>query len=200
MKQVPGDLSGITLAIESIKNGGVVIFPTDTVYGIGCDPYNEGAVERIYELKNRDSTKPLPVLAYSKQILEDIVEFDSITNLITSKFWPGQLTIVLPLKDKKLKKLSGIKNTLAVRVPSNKCTLSLLKECKLIVGTSANISGKDACTDPISIEKEISGCDVFLNDGIIHNSTASTIIAIENKNFKILRRGNISENDLAEAL
>ena len=62
------------------------------------------------------------------------------------------------------------------------------------------ISGKDACTDPISIEKEISGCDVFLNDGIIHNSTASTIIAIENKNFKILRRGNISENDLAEAL
>ena len=65
MKQVPSDLSGITLAIESIKNGGVVIFPTDTVYGIGCDPYNEDAVERIYELKNRDSAKPLPILGLS---------------------------------------------------------------------------------------------------------------------------------------
>ena len=200
MREVSNDSAGIALAVQSIKDGGVVIFPTDTVYGIGCNPYDKNAIDRIFKIKKRDNTKSLPVLAYSKQILEDIVEFDSITNLITSKFWPGQLTIVLPLKDKKLKKLSGIKNTLAVRVPSNKCTLSLLKECKLIVGTSANISGKDACTDPISIEKEISGCDVFLNDGIIHNSTASTIIAIENKNFKILRRGNISENDLAEAL
>jgi len=200
MKQISCDSDGIRFAVESIKKGQVIIFPTDTVYGIGCDPYDDDAIDRIFKIKKRDNTKSLPVLAYSKQILEDIVEFDSITNLITSKFWPGQLTIVLPLKDKKLKKLSGIKNTLAVRVPSNKCTLSLLKECKLIVGTSANISGKDACTDPISIEKEISGCDVFLNDGIIHNSTASTIIAIENKNFKILRRGNISENDLAEAL
>ena len=200
MKQISCDSDGIRFAVESIKKGQVIIFPTDTVYGIGCDPYDDDAIDRIFKIKKRDNTKSLPVLEYSKQIMEDIVEFDSITNLITSKFWPGQLTIVLPLKDKKLKKLSGIKNTLAVRVPSNKCTLSLLKECKLIVGTSANISGKDACTDPISIEKEISGCDVFLKDGIIHNSTASTIIAIENKNFKILRRGNISENDLAEAL
>ena len=68
MKQVSSDSAGIALAIESIKNGGVVIFPTDTVYGIGCDPYNEDAVERIYELKNRDSRKPLPILGYSKQI------------------------------------------------------------------------------------------------------------------------------------
>ena len=170
MKQISCDSDGIRFAVESIKKGQVIIFPTDTVYGIGCDPYDDDAIDRIFKIKKRDNTKSLPVLAYSKQILEDIVEFDSITNLITSKFWPGQLTIVLPLKDKKLKKLSGIKNTLAVRVPSNKCTLSLLKECKLIVGTSANISGKDACTDPISIEKEISGCDVFLNDGIIHLS------------------------------
>ena len=62
MKQVSSDSAGITLAIESIKNGGVVIFPTDTVYGIGCDPYNEDAVERIYQLKNRDSRKPLSLI------------------------------------------------------------------------------------------------------------------------------------------
>ena len=97
MKQISCDSDGIRFAVESIKKGQVIIFPTDTVYGIGCDPYDADAIDRIFKIKKRDNTKSLPVLAYSKQILEDIVEFDSITNLITSKFWPGQLTIVLPL-------------------------------------------------------------------------------------------------------
>ena len=200
MKQVPSDLSGITLAIESIKNGGIIIFPTDTVYGIGCDPYNEGAVERIYELKNRDSAKPLPILGYSKRILENIVEFDETTNRIAEKFWPGRLTIVLPLKDDKLKKLSRGTNTLAVRVPNNKCVLAFLKKCELVVGTSANISGKEPFTDPQNIENELIDCDIFLNDGIIQSYGASTVIKIENGEIKILRSGDISENDLVGEL
>ena len=200
MKQVPSDLSGITLAIESIKNGGVVIFPTDTVYGIGCDPYNEDAVERIYQLKNRDSTKPLPVLAYSKRVLENIVEFDETASRIAEKFWPGRLTIVLPLKDDKLKKLSRGTNTLAVRVPNNKCVLAFLKKCELVVGTSANISGKEPFTDPQNIENDVIDCDIFLNDGIIQSSGASTVIKIENEEIKILRSGDISENDLVREL
>ena len=200
MKQVSSDSAGITLAIESIKNGGVVIFPTDTVYGIGCDPYNEDAVERIYELKNRDSRKPLPILGYSKRFLENIVEFDEITNRIAEKFWPGRLTIVLPLKDDKLKKLSRGTNTLAVRVPNNKCTLAFLKKCELIVGTSANISGREPFTNPQNIENELINCDIFLNDGIIQSSGPSTVIKIENGKIKILRSGSISKNDLVGEL
>ena len=200
MKQISCDHIGITLTAKSIKNGSVVIFPTDTIYGLGCNPYNENAVDRIYKIKKRDKTKQLPVLGYSKQILEDIVKFDAYANKIADKFWPGELTIVLPLKDDKLKKLSGSENTLAVRVPNNKCALSLLKECKLIVGTSANISGKKSFTDPKNIESNISKCDIFLNGGIIPNSSASTIIKIENKDIKILRCGNISKNDLVDAL
>ena len=200
MKQISCDPTGITLTAESIKNGAVVIFPTDTVYGIGCNPYNESAVDRIYKIKKRDKTKQLPILGYSKQILEDIVKFDAYTNKIADKFWPGELTIVLPLKDDKLKKLSGSENTLAVRVPKNKCALSLLKKCKLIVGTSANISGKEPFTNPQNIENDISKCDIFLNGGIIQNSNVSTIIKIQNKDIKILRYGNISKNDLVEAL
>ena len=200
MKQVFSDSNGIALAAQSIKDGQVVIFPTDTVYGIGCNPYDENAVNRIYTIKKRDETKPLPILGYSKHILENIVKFDEISNRIVEKFWPGQLTVVLPLKDSRLKKLSGIGDTLAVRIPNNKCTLSLLKECKLIVGTSANISGKEPFTNPQNIENDISKCDIFLNGGIIQNSNASTIIKIQNKNIKILRYGNISKNDLVEAL
>ena len=200
MKQVSSDSAGIALVIESIRNGGVVIFPTDTVYGIGCDPYNEAAVKRIYELKNRDSTKPLPILGYSKRFLENIVEFDEITNRIAEKFWPGRLTIVLPLKDDKLKRLSRGTNTLAVRVPNNKCALAFLKKCELIVGTSANISGREPFTNPQNIENELINCDIFLNDGIIQSSGPSTVIKIENGKIKILRSGGISKNDLVGEL
>ena len=78
MKQISCDPIGVTLTAESIKNGAVVIFPTDTVYGIGCNPYDENAVSRIYTMKKRDETKPLPILGYSKHILENIVKFDEI--------------------------------------------------------------------------------------------------------------------------
>jgi L-threonylcarbamoyladenylate synthase len=200
MKQVSSDLTGIALTVQSIKNGEVVIFPTDTVYGIGCNPYDENAVDRVYRLKKRNRIKPLPILGYSKYDLESIVKFDDITNRITDKFWPGQLTIVLPLIDDKLKKLSGGLTTLAVRVPNNKCTLSLLKECKLIIGTSANISGEKPFTDPKNIENGVPDCDVLLNDGEIQSSGTSTIIEIKNGGIRILRSGSISEKDLVDTL
>ena len=121
MKQISCDPTGITLTAESIKNGAVVIFPTDTVYGIGCDPYNQNAINRIFAIKKRDKTKQLPILGYSKKKLEDIVKFDVYASKIADKFWPGELTMVLPLKDDKLKKLSGSENSLAVRVQNNNC-------------------------------------------------------------------------------
>ncbi len=200
MKQVSSDLTGIALTVQSIKNGEVVIFPTDTVYGIGCNPYNENAVDRVYTAKKRNRTKPLPILGYSKSDLENVVKFDDITNRIADKFWPGQLTIVLPLIDDKLKKLSGGLTTLAVRVPNNKCALSFLKECKLIVGTSANIAGEKPFTDPKNIEGVVPDCDIFLNDGAIQSSGASTIIEIQNGGIRILRSGSISEKDLVDTL
>ena len=200
MKQVVNDSIGVSTAIKSFKNGGVIIFPTDTVYGVGCNPYDEKAVKRIYELKNRDSIKPLPVLGYSKRVLENIVEFDAIANTIAEKFWPGRLTIILPLKDDRLKMLSNGEDSLAVRVPNNKCILSLLKECELIVGTSANISGKEPFTDPQKLANEILDCDIFVNGGKIHSTGASTIIEIVNQQIKILRSGDISENDLVKIL
>ena len=200
MKQVSSDLTGIALTVQSIKNGEVVIFPTDTVYGIGCNPYDENAVDRVYTAKKRNRTNPLPILGYSKSDLENIVKFDDITNRIADKFWPGQLTIVLPLIDDKLKKLSGGLTTLAVRVPNNKCTLSFLKECKLIVGTSANIAGEKPFTDPKNIEGVVPDCDIFLNDGAIQSSGASTIIEIQNGGIRILRSGGISEKDLVGTL
>ena len=128
------------------------------------------------------------------------MEFDEIANKITDKFWPGRLTLVLPLKDVRLQKLFGGTKTIAVRVPNNKCALTLLKECKLIIGTSANISGKKSLVDPSYLKDKVLDCDVFLNDGPIQSSGASTIIEIKNKNIKILRNGDIHEADLVKTL
>ena len=135
-------------------------------------------------------------ISNSKQFLENIVEFDEITNRIAEKFWPGRLTIVLPLKDDKLKKLSRGTDTLAVRVPNNKCVLSILKECKLLVGTSANISTKESFVEPNECANSVTGYDVFVNGGKIKSLGESTIIEIVNKEIKIVRQGVISEEEL----
>ncbi len=86
------DNDGIKKVVEIFKNGGVIVFPTDTVYGIGCDPYNENAIKKIYEIKSRDKIKSLPVLAYSIDIVKQIVMMDKLTEKIVEKYWPGPLT------------------------------------------------------------------------------------------------------------
>ena len=95
--------TGINTAVKIIKNGGIAIFPTDTVYGIGCDPYNKIAVESIYKIKNRVPSKLFPVLGYSKNELDKIAEFDERAEKIAEKFWPGRITLILKLKDDKIK-------------------------------------------------------------------------------------------------
>lgn len=200
MKQVSCDSDGIALALKSFQNGGILIFPTDTIYGIGCNPYDINAVDKIYKIKKRDRTKLLPILGYSKQILEEIVYFNDIANKISNEFWPGPLTLVLPLKDKKLLKLSDHTETVAVRVPNNKYTLELLKECKVIIGTSANISGEKSLTNPENYNEIITKCDVFLNQGIIDGSHESTIIEIKDNDIRFLRLGAVSKEDLDKIL
>ena len=125
-----------------IKSGEILVFPTDTIYGIGCDPYNDQAVERIFAIKGRDEKKPLPVLAYSTADIEKIVALGDAGKVLATKYWPGALTIVAPIADKKIsRRVTAAGSSLAVRVPANKCVLSLLKRCRYLVGTSANPSG-----------------------------------------------------------
>ena len=196
MLKVICDEKGIQKAINVIKKGGVLIFPTDTVYGIGCDPYNKEAVEKIYEIKSRENTKFLPVLVYSKDVAEQIAFFDKMSKKIADKFWPGPLTIILKVRDDKLKKSLNIKDKIALRVPDHKCTLALLKESKFVVGTSANISGQASFTNPDKCSKDLKNYDLFLDGGKINSKTESTIIEIENKKIKIIREGSLNEEEL----
>ena len=195
--RVSCDSKGVKIAISTIKNGGTMVYPTDTVYGIGCDPYNEDAVKSIYKIKKRDSKKLFPILGYSKNDLSKIAFFDERANIIAKKFWPGQLTMVLNLKDEKLKHILNLDKKIAVRVPNNQCILSILRECKLIVGTSANLSGTDSSGNPDECIKQISGYDLFLDDGVISSKGESTIVEID-EDLKILRQGVISKKDIMD--
>lgn len=190
---------GIEKASEIINQGGIVIFPTDTVYGIGCDPFNKESVEKIYKIKSRDIMKSVPVLTYSIETAEKIGEFNQFTKKIVEKFWPGPLTVIVKITDEKIKESLNLKNKIAIRVPDHKCTLELLKKCNFLVGTSANISGDSPYTDPEECLKNLENYDVFVDGGIISSKGESTIIEIENEQIKIIREGSLTKDEILQS-
>ena len=185
--------------IEAYKKGDIIAFPTDTVYGIGCDPFNKDSIARIYEFKKRNGEKRFPILGLSKNDLEKIVEFSSDAEKISEKFWPGQVTLLLPIRKEITEKIES-NGKLAVRVPNNECILSILKQCKLIIGTSANISGKESILNSNECKIELPGIDVLVDSGEITNSSESTIIDFVENGFKIIREGSVSKDEIESAL
>lgn len=192
---------GVAKCASIIKNGGVVVFPTDTIYGIGCDPYKDETVERIFAIKGRDEKKPLPVLAYSIQDAEKIVSLGDAGRALAKKYWPGALTIVAPIADYKIsRRVTAGANSLAVRVPANQCVLSLLKRCRYLVGTSANLSGEKPMKSAKQVlDSRLGGYDALLDGGSVEKGIESTIIDLTGKP-KVLREGAIKSSEVMELL
>ena len=194
------DEDGITKASKIIEQGGVIVFPTDTLYGIGCDPYNSTAVKKIYEIKSREERKQLPVLVYSKDVALIIANFDQTSKVLAEKFWPGPLTLILKVSDESLKKALNLDEKIAIRVPNNDCTLKLLKKCNFLVGTSANISGQEPFTEPSECYESIQGFDLFLDGGKIAGGVASTIVEVMDGRIKIHREGVLTAKEINKVL
>jgi L-threonylcarbamoyladenylate synthase len=194
---------GHTLKCASIvKTGGVIVYPTDTVYGIGCNPYLEEAVERIFEIKGRNKTNPFPILASNLQDIEKIALLGKIGKQLAKIFWPGALTIISTLIDTRIStKVTAGKTTVGVRVPDNKCAVALLKHCKYLVGTSANKSGENP-SNSISevILSSLRGFDAILDGGNIRQGSASTILDLSGRVPKIIREGAITSEEIASVL
>ena len=189
------DKNGIQTAVKKIEEGGVIVFPTDTVYGIGCNPYNSKAIRTIYQIKKRKISNQLPVLGFSKKELEKIAIFDEKSNIIANKFWPGAVTLVLKIKDEKIKKTLSLQENIAVRVPNNECLASILKKCKYLVGTSANISGEPPYTTAQECIKKLHGYDVIVDGGEISNKISSTVVQVTDK-INVLREGTVSKKEI----
>lgn len=198
--RVKCDKEGISKASSIIKSGGIVVFPTDTVYGIGCDPYNKESIQRIYKIKSREVSKSLPILAFSKDIAAKIVEFDKDSEKIAQKVWPGPVTLILKLTDEKLKTSLNVGDKIAIRVPKHQCTLELLRECNFIIGTSANISGMGSFRNSEECYQNIHNFDLFLDGGTITSEGESTIIEFEEGKLKIHREGVLTRKEILKIL
>ena len=190
---------GINQIVEAYQKGQIIVFPTDTVYGVGCDPFNKNSITKIYELKKRNGEKLFPILGFSKSDLEKIVEFSSDAKKISEKFWPGQVTLLLPIRKEITDKIES-NGKLAVRVPNNECILSILKQCKLIIGTSANISGEEPILNSNECKIKLPKIDILVDSGEITNSGESTIIDFVENGFRIIREGSISKVEIENAL
>ena len=191
--------SGINQIIDAYEEGQIIAFPTDTVYGIGCNPFNKDSISRIYDIKKRNGEKRFPILGFSKKELKNIVKFNSKAEKISEKFWPGQVTLLLPIRKEITKQIEN-NGKLAVRVPNNECLLSILEQCKLIVGTSANISGEEPILDSSKCKTKLPKIDVLVDGGIIKSLGESTIIDFVEDKLKIIREGSVSKDDIESVL
>ncbi len=188
---------------ELISNGSIIVFPTDTIYGIGCNPFKKEAVEKVYAIKKRDKNKALPILVSTIEDAKKLIKLNNIGEKLVEKFWPGGLTIVGRIKDDITlpQIITSNTNTLAVRMPNHKCTLKLLKLCKYLVGTSANISNcKPLTSSSDIINSKLEGFDILIDGDITTIGVESTIVDISNGNAKVLRIGAIPVDRIYEVI
>ncbi len=187
---------------EAYDDGKVIVYPTDTVYGIGGNPYNVYAVRKIFEIKKRPLDKGLPVLAANIRDIEEIVNLNNKAVKLVNKLWPGALTIVAPLKDKRLRLVCGGSDKLGVRIPNDEITLELIKKVgRFIIGTSANLSGEKPCVDPKCVLNQLGEqVDILIDAGIHGKGIPSTVIEVDGDEIKIIRRGAVDIKAIMEVL
>ncbi len=191
---------GAAACAKAVRDGAVVVFPTDTVYGIGCDPHNDAAVGRIFRIKGRKEDNPLPVLVHSLQVAKELVILDRNGRLLANRYWPGALTLVAPLADKSISaKVTAGKSALAIRVPANECILSLLRQNRYLVGTSANRSGQKALMSAQDVlDSSLDGFDILLDGGRVKEEIPSTIVDLATR--RVRREGAIKSDEIYSLL
>lgn len=185
----------IARAGSVIRRGGIVAFPTDTVYGLGADAFNEEAVLKVYKAKKRGKEKPLSIFISNEDDLNGIAsEISEPAKALMRKFWPGPLTLVLPAGDKLSKTLTGNSDNIGVRIPDSKIAIALIRESKVpITSPSANISGHPEPCSKEDVLKELEGrIDMVIDGGISGSGLPSTVVDMTGERPNILREGKIS--------
>ncbi len=188
---------------EIIKNGGIVVFPTETVYGIGTNGLNKEAISRLYKVKKRPTTKPISLLVSGIDMVENVA--CNITDMeykLMEKFFPGPLTIILKKKNIVPDNLTNNTDTVGIRMPDNIIAKKLIEYANIPIATpSANISGRPSGTNINNIMVDFKDkVDYYIDGGKSKIGIGSTIVKIENGYPLILREGSISKKQILECL
>jgi len=180
-------------AAAVIQAGGMVAFPTDTVYGIGVSAFDEKAIERIYDVKGRSHLKAIPILVGDVEDLAQITfPIPLYIQQIIDNFWPGALTLVLPLLPELPGNLSP-RPTVGLRLPDHDQVRRLLRETGPLAATSANLSGEPSALTAYEVLQQLEGrIDLILDGGAVPGGQASTVLDCSGEKLKVLREGPIS--------
>ena len=188
-------------ASQIVKRGGLVIYPTDTVYGLGCDPFNIQAVKLVFKAKG-ERENPLPVLASGMESVEKIAHVSKKARKIAAELWPGAVTLVLPKKDALPDVVTCGLDSVGMRVPRHEVAIKLISLSQgLLIGTSANKTGESPPRTAHEANEQLGKeVDVILDGGPTPLGVASTVIDLTSEKPRILREGPISLEDVMKVL
>ena len=192
-------------AASILRNGGVILYPTDTLYGLGADAFSDSAVEKVYVIKGRDSRKPMHAIFADMKMVEEYAELNDVARRLAERFLPGPLTLVL-------KKKSGIDSgicrgidTVGVRIPDNAfCIATAASFGKPFTATSANLAGHDTESSIEKIlqqfAKDAKDIETAIDAGVLPMQLPSTVVNVVSGHAVILRQGAIPSIDIENAL
>ena len=184
---------------DIILNDGIIVFPTETVYGIGANIYSDKAIDKIFIAKGRPNDNPLIVHISNIEMLRDITtSVDNVSQKLIDNFWPGALTIILPKSSKISNLITANLDTVGVRMPSNPIALKIIETCNVpIAAPSANISGKPSGTNIHDIYNELNNkVDAIIDGDSTDIGLESTVIKVIDNTVHILRPGKITKEDI----
>lgn len=193
----------INSAANIIKKGGTVIFPTETVYGLGADIFNSEAIKQIYKIKTRSYTKPLAAhISSLEQVSTLCDEVPDMFYKLAEKFLPGPLSIIIPASNKIPSIVTSYTGTISIRYPDDQVCREFISACGVpLAATSANISGNISPITATQALAELNNkVDAVIDAGECRLKTESTVIKIINDSFQILREGVISKSEILNIL
>ena len=193
---------GIKAAVGAVKSGRLVVLPTDTLYGLGCDAFDNDAVARLLAAKGRGPDMPVPVLVGSWDTARGLVHSynDQLRTLIEA-FWPGGLSIVVPQAPSLMWNLGDTRGTVMLRMPLHPVAIELLRETGPMAVSSANISGQSPATTAAMAEEQLGDkVNVYLDGGDASVGVASSIIDVSGDQPRLLREGAIPATRIADVL
>ena len=192
----------VSRVAEKAARGALVVYPTDTVYGLGTNPLLEDAVKRVYEAKKRPPTRPLPVLVSSVEAAEALVELNAAARLLAERLWPGPLTLVLPARPGVPGLLHAGTGRLGVRMPDHRVALLLIEKAGgSLVGTSANLHGAPSPRTAWEAVEQLDGSvDYVIDAGPAPGGVPSTVLDLTVEPPRIIRQGPVTAEQLTGIL
>lgn len=189
--------------VSVLKKNGIIVYPTETFYGLGANCLSSEAVKKIYALKKRDPTKPLPVMISNRSMLNSVVaEIPPTAKPFLRLYWPGPLTLIFPANPLLPTELLGATKSIGVRLPAHAGLRDLVKKAGFpITATSANISGEEELSDPKKVFEVFAGkVDCIVDGGETKGGRPSTVVDLTPTKPQILREGAIPASELQEIL